>query len=68
MTCGHGNFFLVDIDPLNLPMRHDWVAVHAERFALFAGGQINSAVSRGHVITRLVDEWLESWDQPAISQ
>jgi hypothetical protein len=35
---GHGNFFLVHIDPLNLPMRHDWVAVHAERFAPIAGG------------------------------
>ena len=30
-------------------MRHDWVAVHAEHFAPIAGGQINSAVSRGHV-------------------
>jgi hypothetical protein len=32
-------------DPLDLPMRHDWAAVHAERFAPIAGGQINSAVS-----------------------
>ncbi len=30
-------------------MRHDWTAVHAERFALIAGGQIDSAVSRGRV-------------------
>jgi hypothetical protein len=36
-------------DPLDLPMRHDWAAVHAERFAPIAGGQINSAVSRGRV-------------------
>ena len=33
------------LDPLNLPMRHDWVAVHAKRFAPIAGGQIDSAVS-----------------------
>ena len=30
-------------------MRHDWAAVHAERFAPIAGGQIDSAVSRGRV-------------------
>ncbi len=33
------------LDPLNLPMRHDWAAVHAEHFAPIAGGQIDSAVS-----------------------
>ena len=37
------------LDPLNLPMRHDWAAVHAKRFAPIAGGQIDSAVSQGHV-------------------
>ena len=37
------------LDPLNLLMRHDWAAVHAERFAPITGGQIDSAVSRGHV-------------------
>ena len=31
-------------DPLNLPMRHDWVAVHANCFAPIAGGQIDSTV------------------------
>jgi hypothetical protein len=30
-------------------MRHKWTAVHAERFAPIAGGQIDSAVSRGRV-------------------
>jgi hypothetical protein len=30
-------------------MWHDWVAVHAERFAPIAGGQIDSAVSQGRV-------------------
>jgi hypothetical protein len=40
---------LSSLDPLNLPMRHDWAAVHAERFGPIAGGQIHSAVSRGHV-------------------
>jgi hypothetical protein len=30
-------------------MRHDWAAVHAERFAPIAGGQIDSVVSRGRV-------------------
>jgi len=37
------------LDPLDLPMRHDWAAVHAERFAPIAGGQIDSVVSRGRV-------------------
>jgi hypothetical protein len=37
------------LDPLNLPMQHNWAAVHAERFAPNAGGQIDSAVSQGHV-------------------
>jgi len=36
-------------DPLNLPMWYDWVAVHVEHLAPIAGGQINSAVSRGCV-------------------
>ena len=36
-------------DPLNLPMRHDRVAVHAERLASIAGGQIDSTVSLGCV-------------------
>jgi len=49
-------------------MRHDWKAVHAERFAPIAGGQIDSTVCRGRVIIRLVDEWLGSWDQPVASQ
>jgi hypothetical protein len=47
-------------DPLNLPLWQDWVAVHAERFASIAGGQIDSAVIRGCVKTRLVDIWLGS--------
>jgi hypothetical protein len=35
---------------MNLPMRHDWAAVQAERFAPIAGGQIDSnVVSRGRV-------------------
>jgi len=37
------------LDPLNLPMRHNWAAVHAEHFAPIHGGQIDSAVSQGHV-------------------
>ena len=37
------------LDPLNLLMRHNWAAVHAERFAPNAGGQIDSAVSQGRV-------------------
>jgi len=40
-------------DPLNLPMRHDWVAVHVEHLAPLAGGKIDSAVSRGRVICEL---------------
>jgi hypothetical protein len=36
-------------DPLNLLMRHDWMPIHAEHFAPIAGGQIDSAVSQGHV-------------------
>ena len=37
------------LDPLDLPMRHDWAAVHAEHFAPIAGGQIDSTASRCHV-------------------
>jgi len=37
------------LDPLNLPMRHNWVAVHDEGFVPIAGGQINYAVSQGRV-------------------
>ena len=55
-------------DPLNLSMWHDWVAVQAKRFAPIAGGQIDLAMSQGCVITRLVDVWLGSWDQPIASQ
>jgi hypothetical protein len=55
-------------DPLNLPVWHDWAAVHSKRFAPIDGGQIDSAVSRGHVITRLVDVSLGSWDQSVASQ
>ena len=36
-------------DPLNLLMRHDWVAIHAKRFAPIAGGQIDSAESQSSV-------------------
>ena len=49
VTCCHGHFLLVYTDPLNLPMWYDWVAVHVERLVPIAGGQINSAVSRGCV-------------------
>ena len=41
--------FLSLLDPLNLPMRHDWVAAHADRLAPIAEGHINSAASRGCV-------------------
>ena len=34
---------------MNLPMWHDWAAVHAERFVPITGGQIDSVVSRGRV-------------------
>ncbi len=36
-------------DPLNLLMRHDWMPIHAERFAPITGDQIDSAVSQGRV-------------------
>lgn len=41
---------------------------HAECLAPIAGGQINSTMSKGRVITRLVNAWLMSWDQPVVSQ
>jgi hypothetical protein len=41
--------FLSSLDPLNLPMRHDLAAIHAERFVHIPRGQIDSAVSGGSV-------------------
>ena len=44
------------------------MAVHAKRLAPIAGGQIDSPVSRGCVISRLVNVWLGLWDQPVGSR
>ncbi len=40
----------------------------AQRLAPIDEGQIDSAMSQGCLIARLVDIWLGTWDQPILSQ
>ena len=60
--------FLNLSDPLNMPIWHNWGAIHA--MPSTAGGQIISAVSQGHVIAArlVIDVWLRLWDQSVVSQ